>query len=79
MAGDPLLTPLLLGLGVTELSVAPAMVPHIKFLIRRLKMSELEKLAEFALGCESAGEILEQSKAIAHRCAPVLFANSVIN
>ncbi len=79
MAGDPLLTPLLLGLGVTELSVAPAIVPHIKFLIRRLKMSELEKLAEFSLGCESAAEILEQSKAIAHRCAPVLFANAVIN
>jgi phosphotransferase system enzyme I (PtsI) len=79
MAGDPLLTPLLLGLGVTELSVAPAVVPHIKFLIRRLKMSELEKLAEFALGCESAAEILEQSKAIAHRCAPVLFSNSAIN
>jgi phosphotransferase system enzyme I (PtsI) len=78
MAGDPLLTPLLLGLGVTELSVAPAVVPHIKFLIRRLKMSELEKLAEFALGCESAAEILEQSKAIAHRCAPVLFANTLI-
>ena len=79
MAGDPLLTPLLLGLGVTELSVAPAIVPHIKFLIRRLKLSELEKLAEFALGCESAGEILEQSKAIAHRCAPGLFANTVRN
>jgi hypothetical protein len=42
-------------------------------------MSELEQLAEFALGCESAAEILEQSKAIAHRCAPVLFANTVIN
>ena len=76
MAGDPLLTPLLLGLGVTELSVAPLIVPQIKFLIRRLKMSELEKLAEFALGCESAAEILEQSKAIAHRCAPGLFAES---
>jgi hypothetical protein len=40
-------------------------------------MSELEKLAEFALGCESAAEILEQSKAIAQRCAPGLFASTV--
>ena len=34
MAGDPVLVPLLLGLGVDELSVAPPTVPQIKFLIR---------------------------------------------
>ncbi len=39
MAGDPLLTPLLLGLGVNELSVAPPSVPQIKYLIRRLKLA----------------------------------------
>src|SRR6185503_2392924 len=58
MAGDPVLTPLLLGLGVTELSAAPASVPQIKHLIRRLKMSEARELAEFALQCESGAEIL---------------------
>lgn len=79
MAGDPLMVPLLLGLGVTELSVAPAVVPQIKYLIRRLKLSELEKLAGFALECESAGEILERSKAVAQRCAPSLFAATARN
>src|SRR5436190_958306 len=58
MASDPVLAPLLLGLGVDELSASPPLVPPLKFLIRRLKISEAKALAEFALECESAGEIL---------------------
>jgi len=73
MAGDPVMTPLLLGLGVTELSAAPPVVPQIKYLIRRLKMSEAEALAEFALQCESAGEILARCKALTREIAPSLF------
>ena len=75
MAGDPCLTPLLLGLGVTELSAAPPLVPQIKFLIRRLKMNDTLELAEFALNCESAREILERSQTLARRLAPGLFEN----
>ena len=72
MAGDPTLTPLLLGLGVTELSVSPSVVPQIKYLIRRLKMSEARELAQFALGCESGAEILARAEACARRAAPSL-------
>jgi phosphotransferase system enzyme I (PtsI) len=74
MAGDPVLVPLLLGLGVDHLSAAPSAIPEIKFLIRRLKMSEARELAEFALGCESASEILNRADALAQRVAPSLFA-----
>ncbi len=49
MAGDPLLTPLLLGLGVTELSIAAPLLPQVKFIIRRLKMDDARELADFAL------------------------------
>ena len=49
MAGDPVYVPLLLGLGVHELSASPPSIPQLKFLIRRLKMSEARELAEFAL------------------------------
>ncbi len=73
MAGDPLLTPLLLGLGVDELSTAPPLLPQIKFLIRRLKMDDARELAEFALNCDSGKEILERSSALAKRVAPGLF------
>ena len=73
MASDPFLTPLLLGLGVNELSVAPSCLPQIKFLIRRLKMSEAKELASFALKCESGKEILQRSEALAKKAAPSLF------
>jgi phosphoenolpyruvate-protein phosphotransferase (PTS system enzyme I) len=73
MAGDPLLTPLLLGLGVTELSMAPPLLPHVKYLIRRLKMSDAKELADFALNCESGRQIFERSEALAKRIAPSLF------
>jgi phosphotransferase system enzyme I (PtsI) len=75
MAGDPVLIPLLLGLGVTELSAAPSIVPQIKYLIRRVKMSEATALAEFALNCESAAEILTRCRELARQVAPSLFEN----
>ncbi len=75
MAGDPLLAPLLLGLGVDELSAAPPLVPPVKFLIRRLKMSEAKELAEFALNCESGAEILSRAQNLAKEIAPGLFEN----
>src|SRR5215471_17302949 len=58
MASDPVFAPLLLGLGVDELSAAPSLVPPVKFVIRRLKVVEAKALAEFALNCESASDIL---------------------
>jgi phosphotransferase system enzyme I (PtsI) len=73
MAGDITLTPLLIGLGVDELSAAPPLLAQIKFLIRRLKLSDAAELASFALECESAGEILARSTALAQRAAPSLF------
>ncbi len=77
MAGDPVLTPLLLGLGVDELSAAPALVPAIKFLIRRLKLSEAKALAEFALESESSTEILARCQEVARSVAPSLFEGKV--
>jgi len=73
MASDPILAPLLLGLGVDELSAAPPLVAPLKFLIRHLKLSEAKELAEFALSCESATEILARCQALARQIAPGLF------
>jgi phosphotransferase system enzyme I (PtsI) len=49
MAGDPLFVPLLLGLGVDELSMTPTLMPAVKFLIRAMKMSDARELATAAL------------------------------
>jgi phosphotransferase system enzyme I (PtsI) len=77
MAGDPVLAPLLLGLGVDELSAAPPLVPQIKFMVRRLKMPEAQALAEFALNSESGAEILSRCQELARASAPSLFEENL--
>ncbi len=72
MAGDPILTPLLLGLGLDELSVAPPSLPKIKYLTRRAKLSEAVELATFALGCEDSQEILSRLEDYVREIAPSL-------
>jgi len=49
LAGDPTALPLLLGLGVDELSMAPAVIPLAKQVIRTLDRSALRSLAQGAL------------------------------
>ena len=73
IAGDVFLTPLLLGLGVDELSTAPSVVPQVKYIVRRLKLSEAQALAEFALQCESPSEIYRRCQELARASAPSLF------
>jgi len=73
MAGDPMYTPLLLGLGVDELSAAPPLIAQVKFIIRRLKIADCRELAAQALKTESPSEILAQCVGMAQRCAPGLF------
>ena len=78
MAGDPVLVPLLLGLGIDELSVAAPSVPRIKHLIRGLRMSEARELAAFALESDSAAAILRRCQELARRAAPTLVTPSKI-
>ena len=47
--------------------------PQIKFIIRRLKLSEAKELAAFALNCEAASEILARCQDLARQIAPSLF------
>ena len=73
MAGDVAAVPLLLGLGVTELSVTPSMVPRVKMLIRSIEMSQMRELAEFALNSDSPKEILARAEALAKAAVPSFF------
>jgi phosphotransferase system enzyme I (PtsI) len=73
MAGDLTAVPLLLGLGVTELSVTPSMVPRVKMLIRSIEMSAARELAEFALGSDSPKEIFTRAEALAKSAVPDFF------
>jgi phosphotransferase system enzyme I (PtsI) len=49
MAGDSFYVPLLLGLGVDELSMTPTLLPSVKFVIRAMKFSDAKKLAQEAI------------------------------
>jgi phosphotransferase system enzyme I (PtsI) len=53
MASDPLLVPLLIGLGVDELSVSPSQAPMIKDVIRKMHYSSAMELARNAIEAPS--------------------------
>jgi multiphosphoryl transfer protein len=57
VAADRLAVPLLLGLGVREVSVVPAMVPAVKRAIRSLRMDACGELAMRCLDLTSAAEV----------------------
>jgi len=57
MASEPAAVPLLVGLGVSELSVSIPMVPEIKAQVRSLDLPSCRKLAEKALELDTAAEV----------------------
>jgi len=57
MAGDPLNVPILLGLGIHELSMNPLSIPIVKKLIRQVRMDECRTLTDRAFQMQHADEI----------------------
>ncbi|WP_134042081.1 phosphoenolpyruvate--protein phosphotransferase [Paraburkholderia caballeronis] len=64
LAGDPLAVPLLVGLGVTELSVDPVSVPTVKARVRNLDYPLCRQRAQDALALESAQSVRAASREI---------------
>ena len=58
MAGDVALVPLLLGLGMDELSAAATLVPRVKRAVQSVAIPECRELVEDALKLNTASEIL---------------------
>jgi len=54
VAGEPLGAVILIGLGVTELSVSIPSIAAIKARIRNVSMADARALARRALACDSA-------------------------
>jgi phosphoenolpyruvate-protein kinase (PTS system EI component) len=57
MAADPLVAPVLLGLGLTELSMSAVSIPEVKGLVRATTMSELRALVARVVSLPTAEEI----------------------
>jgi multiphosphoryl transfer protein len=62
LGSDPYAVPILIGLGIDELSVTVPSVPLVKAQVRDLKFSELQPLAQQALECATAREVRELVK-----------------
>jgi phosphotransferase system enzyme I (PtsI) len=75
IASEIAMVPLLIGLGIEELSVSPPFVPRVKYLIRRTKFSEAKELAQASLKLNSGAEILARAQEFSQRIAPSLFQN----
>jgi phosphotransferase system enzyme I (PtsI) len=65
MGGDISVTPLLIGLGVDELSCGAAVLPHVKRAIRSLDMAACRALAESALQCDTGAAVQSQCDELA--------------
>jgi phosphoenolpyruvate-protein phosphotransferase len=57
VAGDPHAVPILVGLGIDELSVSLPAIPTVKAQIRRLSLTTCRDLAQRALACATAEEV----------------------
>lgn len=59
MAGTPLYVPLLLGLGLDELSMNPQAIPAVKHLVRALKVEDTRQFVKRIAGLSDATEVAE--------------------
>ena len=57
IAGDAQAVPILVGLGVVELSVSLPSIHTIKAQVRRLSYAECKELAQRALSCRTGDEV----------------------
>jgi phosphotransferase system enzyme I (PtsI) len=70
IAGEPLYVPLLVGMGVDELSLAASSLPRVKEVIRRMKLSEVQELAAATLHATRSREVLAMLNALIQRIDP---------
>ncbi|MGE8187517.1 phosphoenolpyruvate--protein phosphotransferase [Pseudomonas sp. NPDC086278] len=63
MASETLAVPLLLGLGVDELSVSVPLIPAIKAAVREVSLLDCQAIAKQTLGLESAEQVRETLRA----------------
>ncbi|MBE7448374.1 MAG: phosphoenolpyruvate--protein phosphotransferase [Kofleriaceae bacterium] len=60
MAGDPLVAPVLVGLGLSELSMSAVAIPEVKGVVRASSLAELQVLVERVLTLATAREIRDE-------------------
>ena len=74
MAGDPIYTPVLMGLGIQVFSVSPATLLEIKKVIRSITMDQAREICEKVYQFDSDREVDAYLSEITRRLLPELFA-----
>ncbi|MES1262934.1 MAG: putative PEP-binding protein, partial [Peristeroidobacter soli] len=64
LASDPAAAPVLIGLGVSELSVVPAQIARLKTLVRGLTLNSCRALAKRAITLETAAQVRALSREV---------------
>lgn len=72
MAGDPLMAPLLIGMGADELSVTPSRVSMVKRVIRNLRYSRVEALADEVERQSDAKTVVDLCRNLVREVSPEL-------
>ncbi len=73
MAGDPMYTLILLGLGLRRFSCAPPMIPEIKKMIRSVTMQQAMEVARQVSRFDTDAEISNYLRATARKIMPEVF------
>lgn len=73
MAGDPQYTILLMGLGISELSMSPVSINLIRKIIRNSRMYEAEEIVEKAMNCSTSKEALGYSLNYLKKIVPDIY------
>jgi len=74
VAGDPLYSVLLVGLGLDELSISAYMIPEVKRIIRSITYDESKRLVRKAMTLSTATEIRQHVASMMHERFPELMA-----
>ncbi len=79
IAGNPLYTPLLVGMGINELSMSPGLLGVIRRVIRNLNKKEAEIAVAEALRANTAEEALQISVALLRKATPDIAELAVLH
>jgi len=75
-AGNEDFACLLMGLGVTELSMSPARAPSVRHALRHIDSAEAQQLAEQALCCQAPQQVRSAIHEFRKRQVPVVFRSA---
>ncbi|MBD3673173.1 MAG: phosphoenolpyruvate--protein phosphotransferase [Planctomycetaceae bacterium] len=71
MSSEPRFLPLLIGLGIRQVSVTPAMIPELKEVIRSIELPHTVDIANHVAGLDSARDVENYLRGELHKICPI--------